>query len=188
VVAVLHDTGSKGVTSAAFAADGKTVATGDANGVTYEWTLGPAFRPRLLATLRYTGSKGVRAVTFRPGTTPRTIAIADGNGRDYLWLPGKPQPRILADPASDGIGAEHFTPNGAFLAAGDADGRLFFWAFSIYRVVEFLPVHPARGIRAVAFSLDGRRVAAGAANGTIYLADTTRIGIDAAFTALHPGT
>jgi WD40 repeat protein len=185
VVAVLHDPGSKGIAGVAFAADGTTVATGDASGSAYEWTLGRAARPRLVASLHITGSKGGPAVAFRPGAKTRTIAIADGNGHDYLWMPGRSRPTVLADPASDGIAAERFTPNGGFLATGDADGHLYFWSFSICKIVELLPAQRARGIGAVTFSLDGRRVAAGAASGTIYLADTSRIGISAAFGAVR---
>ena len=188
VVAVLRDPGSKGVASAAFAADGKTIATGDANGSAYEWTLGQADKPRLVASVRDARSRGVRAVAFRPGAKIRTIAIADGNGGDYLWAPGKSPATVLADPATDGINAERFTPNGADLVTGDADGRLYFWGLSIAKVVEFLPAQRARGIRAAAFSPDGRRVAAGAASGTVYVADTSRIGISAAFTPVRSGT
>jgi WD40 repeat protein len=185
VVAVLPDPGSKGIAGVAFAADGKTVATGDANGTAYEWTLGRAFSRRLVASLHISASLGGPAVAFRPGARTRTIAIADGNGHDYLWVPGQSRPAVLADPASDGIGAERFTPNGGFLATADADGHLYFWSFSIFKIVELLPAERARGIRAVAFSPDGRRVAAGSASGTIYLADTSRIGISATFGAVH---
>ena len=38
-----------------------------------------------------------------------------------------------------------------------------------------------------AFSPDGRRVAAGAADGTIYVADTSRIGISAALSPVRSG-
>jgi WD40 repeat protein len=187
LVAVLHDPGTKGVTTAAFAADGKTIATGDGNGSAYEWALGAADKPRLLASVRDAGSRGVRAVAFRPGAKTRTVAIADGDGRDYLWTPGKKLVPVLADPASNGINSERFTPNGADLVTGDADGRLYFWALPIDRVVEFLPAQRARGIRAAAFSLDGRRVAAGTADGTIYVADSSRIGISISF-SVRQGT
>jgi WD40 repeat protein len=187
LVAVLSDPASKGVTSVAFAADGKTIATGDANGSAHEWSLSQANKARLAASTRDAASRGVRAVTFRPGAKIRTIAIADGNGRDYLWAPGKTPATVLADPATDGINAERFTPNGAVLVTGDADGRLYFWGLSIAKVVELLPARRARGIRAAAFSPDGRRVAAGAADGTIYVADTSRIGISAALSPVRSG-
>jgi WD40 repeat protein len=187
LVAVLSDPASKGVTSVGFAADGKTIATGDANGSAYEWSLSPANRPRLAARTRDAASRGVRAVAFRPRGRTKTVAIADGNGSDYLWTPGKTPVRVLTDPATDGVNSERFTPNGADLVTGDADGHLYFWALSLAKVVEFLPTQRARGIRATAFSLDGRRVAAGAADGTIYVADTSRIGISVAFNHIRSG-
>jgi len=187
VVAVLHDPGSKGVTAVAFRSDGKKVATGDANGWTFAWTLSRSVRARLQAGLHDSDSKGVRAVAFRAGTA--TIAIADGNGRDYLWVPGNRRPRILTDPASKGINAEAITPAGGFLAAADAIGRLYLWALPADMVVEFQPARRVRSLRSVAFSPDSRRASAGASDGTIYVTDTSSIGISVAFNAVaaaHP--
>lgn len=100
-------------------------------------------------------------------------------------MPGSTRPRIISGAASKGVDAERVTPNGQFLAAGDAAGRLYFWAFSMYKIVEFFPAHPARAIRAVAVSPDGRRAAAGGSGGAIYIADVTRIGINVAASALR---
>jgi WD40 repeat protein len=183
MVTVLRDAGSRGIAAVAFSSDGKALATGDANGWTYAWTLSRTHKARLQAKLHDAGSKGVRAVAFRPRT--RIIAIADANGRDYVWVPGaKGRPGTLTDPASKGINAEVFTPNGGVLATGDAVGRVYFWGFSILKVVEFYPASRVREIRAVAISPDRRRAAAGAANGTIYIADVTSIGISASFAAV----
>jgi WD40 repeat protein len=179
VVATLHDPRSKGINAVTFGPGGTTLATGDANGSSYVWTLSRTLRARLKETLRDPGSKGVRAVTFARGGT--TLAVADANGRDYLWAAGRA--RVLTDPLTRGIAAEGFTPNGTFLATGDGDGHLFFWSLSMHEVVELVPVRVAKPIQAVAFSPDGRRAAAGAAGGTIYVEDVTHIGISVAITA-----
>lgn len=181
VVTVLRDAGSKGIASVAFSSDGKAIATGDANGWTYTWTVSRTRVARLQSRLHDAGSKGVRAVTFQPGT--RTIAIADANGLDYLWTPGKGSPRMLTDPASRGIDAEVFTGSG-ILATADAVGRVYFWALPISKIVEFYPARRVSAIHSVAVSQYHRRAAAGAANGTIYIADVSSVGISAAFTAV----
>jgi WD40 repeat protein len=181
VVATLHDPGSSGVKTVAFGPGGTTVATGDADGRAYVWALARTLTARLTETLRDQGSKGVRAVAFeRDG---KTLAVADANGRDYLWPVGHGTAHVLTDPVTKGIDAEGFTPSGKFLATADLDGHLFFWLVSVSKVVEFGPVRAARAMNTVAFSPDGRRAAAGTANGAIYITDVTHIGISVTLTA-----
>jgi hypothetical protein len=48
-----------------------------------------------------------------------------------------------------------------------------------YKIVELLPDAGSQGVRAVAFSQDGRLVAAGDGNGRTYLSDVSHIGIQA---------
>jgi WD40 repeat protein len=181
VVATLHDPASKGVKAVAFGPAGTTVATGDANGRAYVWALPRTLKARLTETLRDQGSKGVRAVAFE--RSGKTLAVADANGRGYLWPVGRGAAHVLSDPVTKGIDAESFTPSGKFLATADLDGHLFFWLLSVSKVVEFGPVRAARAMNTVAFSPDGRRAAAGTANGTIFITDVTRIGISVTLTA-----
>lgn len=183
VVAVAYDTGSKGVNAVAFNSNGKALATGDANGDAYIWVLSGMLSARLQARLRDPQSKGVDAVAFRPKS--ETLASADGNGSVYVWIAPATQPRVLTDPVSKGITAESFTPRGQFLATADGDGHLYFWAFASAAIVGLLPVPGGTGVRAVAISSDGRRTAAGDANGTIYVSDSTRIGISVVLTAFR---
>jgi WD40 repeat protein len=75
------DPDSKGVRSMAFTADGKFLATADANGRTYVWSV---VTRKIAATLRDPGSHGVNAVAFRPGSS--VLAAGDANGRVYLWV------------------------------------------------------------------------------------------------------
>ena len=181
IVATLHDPGSKGVKSVAFGPGGTTVATGDANGSAYVWVLSTTYRARLRETLPDPGSRGVRAVAFE--RNGKTLAVADANGHDYLWNLSDGAAAVLADPVTRGIDAESFTPSGKFLATADLNGHLFFWMLSVDEVVEFAPVRAARAMSTVAFSPDGRRAAAGAASGTIYITDVSHIGIGVTLTA-----
>jgi WD40 repeat protein len=181
VVATLHDPGSKGVKAVMFGPGGTTVATGDANGRAYVWVISRTLKARLTGTLRDPGSRGVRAVAFERGG--KTLAVADADGRDYLWPVGRGAAHVLTDPATKGIDAESFAPSGKFLATADLDGHLFFWMLSVSEVVEFGPIRAAKAMNTVAFSPDGRRAAAGTANGTIYITDVTHIGIGVTLTA-----
>jgi WD40 repeat protein len=173
IVATLYDQDSRGVNSVTFTANGKNVATGDANGQAYIWSVYGQLKGRL----HDPGSKGVRAVAFRPRSS--LIATADGNGRTYLWRPGKATPSAVADPKPKGADAEAFTRTGRFLVTADADGHLYFWLLSSDNLVEFLPDRDSQGISSLALSPDGRRVAAGDRNGTIYISDCSHIGISA---------
>jgi WD40 repeat protein len=82
LIATLPDPGTKGVASVAFSPDGRTLATGDANGKAYVWDVTTA---KPIATLTDPGSAGINSVTFSPDGN--TLAIGDENdsGRVYLW-------------------------------------------------------------------------------------------------------
>jgi Protein kinase domain/WD domain, G-beta repeat len=88
----------------------------------------PLSRPltgTLTATLADPASQGVFAVAFAPGGA--TLAVADGNGRTYLWdtTTGK----ITATLAQNAL-AVAFAPDGTTLAAGNMNGRTYLWRIS----------------------------------------------------------
>jgi polysaccharide biosynthesis protein PslG len=157
---IFDDPDSKGVRGVAFTADGKFLATADANGGTYVWSL---VTRRIAATLRDPGSHGVNAVAFRPGNA--VLAAGDANGRVYLWQPGVKRPGEFTDPSSKGVRAVAFTPNGKFLAAADANGHVYVWSLATGKIVAVLHRPGSMGINAVAFKSGGRYLAAGDANG-----------------------
>jgi sugar lactone lactonase YvrE len=176
----------------AFTSDGKFLATADANGRAYVWSLATR---EIAATLRDPGSHGVNAVAFGHGDS--VLAAGDANGHVYLWRPGVKRPGDLADPSGKGVRAVAFTPDGKFLAAADADGHVYVWSTATGKIVADLHRAGSKGIDAVAFQSGGKELAAGDAGGHVYvwappktleaaLRDPGSKGIDAV--AFRPGS
>jgi len=153
------DPDSRGVNAVAWCANGRLLATADANGEAYVWSVATH---KIVAVLPHPHSRGVNAVAVAPDGM--LVATGDANGHR-------------------GVRGVAFTPSGRFLAAGDADGRLYLWALTSYKIVEVLADAGSQGVRAVAFSQNGRLVAAGDGNGRTYLSDVSHIGIQAFLTA-----
>jgi WD40 repeat protein len=189
VTARLPDTATQGpgytlgVTAVAYNRDGTAVAAADQNGYIYVWNSAgrPAFAP-----LHDNGTyNGARSVAFSPDG--QYIASGDGNGDVYLWSAASGTCLAYAhDPGGQpSVSAVAFSPDGAVLASGDADGGTYLWDTAVLAAASpagtgcqgspaavapaALPVPDGQKVTAVAFSPDGRDIAAGDADGNTYI-------------------
>jgi WD40 repeat protein len=164
------------VLSVAFGHGGGELATADADGVARIWTLpGPVL----------TGPPGsVFTVAFSPGGTDLVSASALPSGQGgalQLWSvadPGQPVP--LGGPLTAGVpdGTVAYGPGGR-LAAGGGHGGIVLWDVRNARHPVRVPSPPTAlnsAIQYVAFSRNGRLMAAGSSAGQIELWDTTDFG------------
>jgi len=82
LVDTVLDPGGKAVNSVAFSPDGKTLATGDANGSINLWDIATGNTSAIM-TDPASGDQGVGAVAFSPDG--QILAVGDTNGTTYLW-------------------------------------------------------------------------------------------------------
>jgi WD40 repeat protein len=133
-------------------------------------------------------SASLFAVAFSPDG--QTIAVAGAGQVVRLWNVSKPEhpvseSRPLTGPGSTVYGLA-FSPDGATLAAGSADGAVRLWNVTPGRQpatapatapIATLPIATLRGpggyVQAVAFSPDGRLLAAGTAGHAVRLWNVT---------------
>ena len=138
---------------------------------------------RLLATLSDPSSQGVYSAAFSPDS--KTIATGDENGPTYLWdasshhliatltgLPGTPMGGLVA-----------FSPNGKTIAtAGSGNSNLYLWDAPSHHLIATLTDPSGEFAVAVAFSPDGKTIAAGDTYGRTYLWDASTYNLIATLT------
>ena len=108
------------------------------------------------------------------------LVSADGNGSAYLWHISPSHQttapaRILPDPAGAGVWSALFSSQGT-LATGDYRGNIYLWNTSNGAYRGPLGIPGGNPVSALAFSPDGRVVAAGSGSvttdtGSLYLFD-----------------
>jgi WD40 repeat protein len=113
--------------------------------------------------------------TFRPAGPPGDfVNVGWAPGRDFavrVWdvATGKPARSLVGHTA--GVGAVAWSPDGARLASGSADGTLRVWDAATGAEVRRAVAHGGAPVWAVAFSPDGRRLATGGWDGTVRVWD-----------------
>jgi serine/threonine protein kinase/WD40 repeat protein len=166
----LIDLQSQGAYSAAFNADGKVLAVGDANGSVYLWDVATK-----TATTRITNvdHAGFTAVACSPLGV--TMAAGDVDGTTHvLNLATKQEifhtvttPAAPSDPVI--INSVAFSHDGTILAIGDINGTITLVNLVTKSVIVTVPDPGSKGVDSVAFSPDGAVLAVADANGNTYL-------------------
>jgi WD40 repeat protein/serine/threonine protein kinase len=138
---------------------------GGAGAAAWEWRyLWEQCRGDAWVTLaRY--SNAVCSVSCAPDG--RSVAVGVADGTLQVWdMPGR---KLVSTPQTHGPSCiARFAPTGGTFAATDEAGRVRLWRGS--RVLGVFPEIGGRAlIRAVAFSADGSTIAAGAADGRVWL-------------------
>ncbi len=155
------------VTATAYSPDGSYLATADAKGHVYLWSL-PAFK--LERTVTDPGSKGVNALAFT--SQSHYVAAADGNGHTYMWTVANGTVNAkVADPASKGVRGVAYSLNGKSMSTADANGHIYIWAEPKYTLTAILtnPASSTGPVTATAYSPDGSYLATADAKGHVYL-------------------
>ena len=170
------DTHNGALTSIAFSPDGTTLAAGAQDGTIRLWN--PATHQPIGAPIPdetaadAANNFGVISIAFSPDG--KMLAAGADDGTIRLWNPATRQP-IGAPIRDDAVEAVAFSSDGKMLAAGADDGTIRLWnpatrqpigapirddAASDYPTVK-------GGVYTVAFSPDGKTLAAGGGDGTI---------------------
>ncbi len=141
----------------AFADDGRSVVTASADGTIEVWDA-----PRGRRTARF-AVPGVQRIAVAPDA--RSVAVVEASGRVRAWRPARPaSPIDLAGP-DDPVLALDYRADGKAIALATESGAIHVLASSgeTLREVRAVGLGP---LRDVAFSPDGTRIAAAAADGT----------------------
>jgi WD40 repeat protein len=172
IIAVLFSDGGA-VTSVAFSTDGRTLATGNADGATRLWDIASH---RQIAAL--TGPAGpVDSVAFSSDGKTLAAGGADAKVRRWDVATHRPSGSLPTGPTGP-VSSVAYSPDGATLAAGSANG-VWLWGLPSPCNCLTSPTAPARlygpagAVNSVAFSPDGATLAAGRGDGTVQLWDWT---------------
>jgi WD40 repeat protein len=150
------------VYSAAFSADGLTLASGAEDGTVMVWDVVSGEQLRTLEG----HAMAVSGVAFSPGGAVMASGSLDQSV--ILWdVATGERVRTLTDPASPVYGVA-LSPDGARLASGAEDGTVILWDAATGEQVRTLEGHTAAA-SSVTFSPDGAALASGAEDGAVIL-------------------
>jgi len=168
--------GQNPVTSVAFSPDGKTLATGCTDGLTYLWNVAARTRSAALVGPVSANLNGVDSVAFSPDG--KTLATSYYTSSIYLWdVATRTRTAVLTDPGApaQGVGVQSvaFSPDGKTLATADYNGSTYLWDVATRTRIAVL-TNPDKTFvcaNSVAFSPDGKTLAVGDLSGSTSLWD-----------------
>ncbi|WP_194926323.1 nSTAND1 domain-containing NTPase [Catenulispora pinisilvae] len=167
------------VYGAAFASDGRTLATCGEDGTVRLWNVTDSAHPRPWGPPVDIRDGGVHAVAFSPGG--RTLATADGDGAMQLWNvtdPATPRPwgAALHGLSSHATSVSvAFSTDGGTLAGASQDGTLQLWNVTDPARPTPLgqPFVNGAAVSSATLSPDGRTLAVADADSTVRLWNIT---------------
>jgi hypothetical protein len=163
LAATIPDPAGTGVWAVAFSPDGAALATADFTGHAYLWDVADPAGP----THTFTATKqDVTAVAFSPDG--KTLVTGNDDGTTYVWQIATGAHSVISEPGT--VWGLAVSRQG-ILAIGDEDGSTHLYNLSTGNAGPTLPDpgSGSQGVGAVAFSPDGKTLAAGDTNGTTYL-------------------
>ncbi len=163
LAATIPDPAGTGVWSVAFSPDGTSLATTDFTGHAYLWD---AADPTSPTHTFITSNQHVTAVAFSPDG--KTLVTGNNDGTTDIWQIGTSAHSVISEPGT--VWGLAVSRQG-ILAIGDDDGSTYLYNLGTGNAAGTLPDpgSGSGGVGAVAFSPDGRTLAAGDTNGTTYL-------------------
>lgn len=167
------------VISVAFSADGRTLAAGSTGAAVTEWNVADPARPVPIAILPITPAATVKSVAF--GSSG--ILAAAAGSRVFVWNATDPQHvralGVLLPAGAGTVDGVAVSPDGGMLAAATSTGQVVLWrmragGLSITDTAPeaaavLWPPGSARPVNVVAFSPDGRTLAAAGNAGQVWL-------------------
>jgi WD40 repeat protein len=153
------------VTGVAYSPDGRTLATGSADGAVVLWepTTG-----RMVRTLLGHSTGEIDALAFRPDGG--RVVSAGGDGTARLWDTATGQALLTLRGHADRVTGVAYAPDGRRIASCGQDGTVRLWDAATGRALRTLRGHTS-GVYSVAFSPDGATLATASSDHTVKLWD-----------------
>jgi hypothetical protein len=117
---------------------------------------------------------GETEATFALSPEGKRLALARGRWIELRSYPGLDLQGRLEPPAGLTVGVLAWSPEGATLAAGTAEGHILLWAVEAEELWADLAIEPASPVERLAFSADGVRLLSAFADGRAVLWDIER--------------
>jgi WD40 repeat protein len=143
-----------GMSSVAFAPDGRSLVTGSWDKSVQVWSTVPGGAPRVLRG-HY---DAVKAVAFAPDG--KTFASGSLDRNIDVWSVGQDTPSRVFAGHTSGVNGLAFAPDGRSLVSGSSDWTARVWSLLGNAEPRVLSMH-GDAVAAVAFAPDGRTVATG---------------------------
>ncbi|HEV3258133.1 MAG TPA: sigma-70 family RNA polymerase sigma factor, partial [Gemmataceae bacterium] len=144
----------------AFSTDGKTLLLGTAGGIIHRWEIADGKELQAL-------NKQARVAVAGMHTLPedRTLVSTSGDGVIRRW-DLKTGREVIEAESYEGRSAAAYSPEGRFVAVGDARGRIDLWDGQNGKLIRTVQRKGA-GVWHLAFSPSGERLAAAEQSGTV---------------------
>ncbi len=169
--ATLTNPGSQGVSSVVYSPDGGLLASGDINGAAYLWAAGTTTSPAKLAVPSHQQIFGIAFSSDGTELAAGTSNSSYNAGSIVLWnvASGKVV-TTLVDPGGRGVGGGvAISPDGALLAAADANNITYVWNLATGKLARKLDDATGQDTFGVAFSPAGDTLAVADGDGHAYL-------------------
>ena len=148
------------VNSVSFSPDGKTIASGGADGKIKIWNVASS---KEILTLNEHNAP-VNSVSFSPDG--KTIASGGADGKIKIWNVASSKEILTLNEHNAPVNSVSFSPDGKTIASGGADGKIKIWNVASSKEIRTLSGHQ-NSVMSVSFSPDGKTIASGGADGKI---------------------